>query len=260
MLMPNHLLGSALAIKNLGKAEESKSRNADIEKCHEKINKCVEDDTLHLLFELPEDPEQAVYEPDMFVILTLLLYPQLLKQLLTTIAKKQFTHNLKKSWYHGYQSQNWKNILQHDLFDTPIESLSYDWVVSANEKAVLDDEDKIDSLVHETVTKIFDIIVARSGPVYAEDETLLWLKEIIGHTLNRLDSGDVVDRDVLVAQLHGGAVETHFAWSRYRMTLKTADFMDDLTIVAPEELMGGMQPQQPVGVIGGGQDPEMEQA
>ena len=111
--------------------------------------------------------------------------------------------------------------------------------MSANEKSVLDDEEKIDSLVNETVSKIFDIVVARSGPLYGEDETLLWLKEIIGHTLNRLDSGDITDKDVLVAQLHSGVVETHFAWSRYRMSLKTADFMDDLTIVAPEELMQG---------------------
>ena len=110
-LMPNHMLGAALALKNLSKAEESKSRNADIEKCHEKINKCVEENTLHELFEIPEDPEQSVLEPDLFIILTMLLYPQLLKQLLTKIAKKQFTQNLKKSWYQGYQSQNWKNIL-----------------------------------------------------------------------------------------------------------------------------------------------------
>lgn len=86
------------------------------------------------------------------------------------------------------------------------------------------------------MSKIFDIVVARSGPLYAEDATLLWLKEVIGHTLNKLDSGDITDRDVLIAQLHGGVVETHFAWSRY-LTLKTADFMDDLSIVAPEELM-----------------------
>lgn len=127
------------------------------------------------------------------------------------------------------------------MFDEPRENLNYDWVVSANEKSVLEDEEKIDSLVDETVSKIFDIVVARSGPLYAEDSTLLWLKEVIGHTLNKLDSGDITDKDVLIAQLHGGVVETHFSWSRYRMTLKTADFMDDLSIVAPEELMQGGQ-------------------
>ena len=77
--MPNHMLATAFALKNISKAEESKSRNADIEKCHEKINKCIGDNTLHELFEIPEDPEQVVLEQDLFVILTLLLYPQLIK-------------------------------------------------------------------------------------------------------------------------------------------------------------------------------------
>ena len=67
------------------------------------------------------------------------------------------------------------------------------------------------------------------------------MREIIGYTLNKIDSGDCVERDLLVAQLSSGIVETHFAWSRYRMSLKTADFMDNLTVVAPDELMGGGQ-------------------
>jgi hypothetical protein len=47
------------------------------------------------------------------------------------------TQVFKKSWYEGYQSQNWKNILQHDLFDEPLAELSYDWVISQKEQALL---------------------------------------------------------------------------------------------------------------------------
>lgn len=49
-------------------------------------------------------------------MVSLLLYPQLYKQMLQKIAKKQLTQTFKKSWYQGYQTQNWKNILEHDLF------------------------------------------------------------------------------------------------------------------------------------------------
>jgi hypothetical protein len=51
----------------------------------------------------------------------------------------------------------------------------------------------------------------------------------------------MIDRDLLVAQLQSGIVASHFTWSRYRQTLKTADFMDDLTVVAPQDLMMGGQ-------------------
>ena len=70
------------------------------------------------------------------------------------------------------------------------------------------------------------------------------MKEIIGYTLNKFDSGEI-DREILVAQLQSGIVECHFSLSRYRLTLKTADFMDNLSVIAPDELMGGGQQQQP---------------
>lgn len=130
-------------------------------------------------------------------------------------------------------------MLQHDIFDEPIADLSYEWIVSDNERAVLDDQDKIDSLVEETASKVFNIFIERTGALFADDDILMWLREIIGYTLNKIDSGDCVDRDLLVAQLSSGIVENHFAWSRYRMSLKTADFMDNLTVVAPQDLMGG---------------------
>ena len=95
------------------------------------------------------------------------------------------------------------------------------------------DQAKIDALRDETASKIFNIFVERSGALFSDDDTLLWLKEIIGYVLNKFDSGELCDRDLMAAQLQSGIVDIHFTWSRYRMTLKTADFMDDLSVIAP---------------------------
>ena len=64
----------------------------------------------------------------------------------------------------------------------------------------------------------------------------MWLREIIGYTLNKLDSGDI-DTDLLSAQLQSGIVDAPFQWARYKL-LKKYDFVDDLTVVAPQELLG----------------------
>jgi len=70
----------------------------------------------------------------------------------------------------------------------PIENLCYDWIVS-------DSED-----VEEVVSKVFTIFVERSHSLYSDEETLMWLREIIGYTLNKIDAGDI-DPDLLSAQL-----------------------------------------------------------
>ena len=41
----------------------------------------------------------------------------------------------------------------------------------------------------------------RSGALFSSDDTLLWLKEIIGYLLNKIDSGDMIDKDIFVATL-----------------------------------------------------------
>jgi len=61
------------------------------------------------------------------------------------------------------------------------------------------DQSKIDSLVEETASKIFNIFVERSGALFSDDDTLLWLKEIIGYVLNSIDSGELCDKDMMVA-------------------------------------------------------------
>jgi hypothetical protein len=118
--------------------------------------------------------------------------------------------------------------------------LNYDWICSEKEINLLNgDQDKIDDLIEESASKIFNIFIERSGTLFSDDDTLLWMKEIIGYVLNLIDSGEICDKDMLVAQLQSGIVDTHFTWSRYRLTLKTADFMDDLSVIAPQDLMNG---------------------
>jgi hypothetical protein len=56
-------------------------------------------------------------------------------------------------------------------------------------------------LTEETASKIFNIFVERSGALFSSDDTLLWLKEIIGYLLNKIDSGDMIDKDIFVATL-----------------------------------------------------------
>lgn len=38
--------------------------------------------------------------------------------------------------------------------------------------------------------KVFTIFVERSGPLFADDDTLMWLREIIGFCLNKIDDSD----------------------------------------------------------------------
>jgi hypothetical protein len=56
-------------------------------------------------------------------------------------------------------------------------------------------------LTEETVAKIFNIFVARSGGLFADDDILLWLRETVGFVLNRVDAGEMCDRDLFIAQL-----------------------------------------------------------
>ena len=77
--------------------------------------------------------------------------------------------------------------MQHDIFSKPIEELGFDWIV----------KDSTD--VEEVVSKVFNIFVERCHSLYADDSTLMWLSEIIGYTLNKIDAGELCDPDLLVA-------------------------------------------------------------
>jgi len=58
-----------------------------------------------------------------------------------------------------------------------------------------------EDVFEETMQKITNIFIERSGALFLDEEILLWLREIIGLTLNFIDSGEMIDRDVLIAQL-----------------------------------------------------------
>lgn len=119
--------------------------------------------------------------------------------------------------------------------------MKYDWIVSKEEREEhKNDEEKLNEVFEETIQKVFNIFCGRSETLFSDDDILMWLREIIGYALTELETGTLSEtRQLLVAQLQSGIVSHLYYWSRYRLTLKTADFMDDLSIVAPQDLMLG---------------------
>lgn len=118
--------------------------------------------------------------------------------------------------------------------------MNYDWITSPAERG--SDEAQASTLIDETCQKVFGIYINRSSQLFSEDDTLMWLRETIGYALSEIDEGELDStRDLLRAQLMSGIVDVSFTWSRYRTTLKTADFMDDLSIVNAQDLMFGGQ-------------------
>lgn len=156
------------------------------------------------------------------------------KSMLEKIAKKQFTQKFKKSWYEGYQSQSWKHLLEHNHFTS--ELASYDWILSTFDRAGKTEAD-IQLQIEDMAHKIFNIFVERSSQLFSDDDTLMWLREVIGFTLNKMDSGDIIEPELLIGQLQSGIVSVNFSWKRY-IELKKTDFSDDQQIVAAQELLG----------------------
>ena len=93
-LLPNFLMSSAMCKRHLVK-EESKA-NERIEASWIAVCKGITEGNLQITLdsELPEAN----------VMLALLLYPSMLRDLLEKIAKKQISQVFKKSWYIGYQA------------------------------------------------------------------------------------------------------------------------------------------------------------
>jgi hypothetical protein len=110
------------------------------------------------------------------------------KLLLDKAGKKQYNQTFKKSWFEGYQGTSWKAMLLHDMFLAPLDTLQYEWIASEQEKSEAKDPEEF---VEQTVSKVFDIFVERSHTLYGEEDTLMWLRQIIGYTLNKIDSGDL---------------------------------------------------------------------
>jgi len=108
-------------------------------------------------------------------------------------------------------------------------------------------------LLTETLHKLYQIFVARQSALFSPDHILLWLKETIGFTLNKLDEG-VIDRDLFIAKVTS-MTNNPFALSRYS-SLRTSDFTDDITTINPNELLMGGEGDHG-GAGGGAVDPNM---
>jgi len=50
------------------------------------------------------------------------------------------------------------------------------------------DEEKVNQLYEETIQKVFNIFCARSETLFADEDELMWLREIIGFVLTQLDN------------------------------------------------------------------------
>ena len=80
----------------------------------------------------------------------------------------------------------------------------------------------------------------RSSVLFAQDATILWLKEVAGFVLDQLEEGKL-DRLEFIGKI-ASVVENPFKLDRYA-SLKNADFTDDMTTIDPNELLGLNQNQ-----------------
>lgn len=151
---------------------------------------------------------------------------------------KQINTVTKKSHFKGYQARTWTDILKHSIFTDELqnegETHDYQWMLTNEEKK--QPETKQHELIVETLSKLYKIFVARSSALFSSDHILLWMKEVIGFTLNKLDDGSI-DRQLFQAKITS-MTQSPFALSRYR-TLKVSDFSDDVTTINPNELLLG---------------------
>jgi len=149
--------------------------------------------------------------------------------------------DLRKSWFKGTQTMHLTQILQNDLFQNAIKGeddlIDYEWLTDGSS----------DSQVYkDTREKVYSIFLERSSVLYSADPTIIWLKEVTGFLLDALADGKI-DRLEFIGKM-ASVVENPFKLDRY-MSLKIADFTDDMTTIDPNELLGAGPPQnnQPAG-------------
>ena len=86
-------------------------------------NFCVIRATLNNLLGVEDGGESLIYA-------ACLLYPDLVKQLIEKVAKQNLNSDLRKSYFTGYQSAKWSDMLQHVLFSSlDEEPLAYPWLM-----------------------------------------------------------------------------------------------------------------------------------
>lgn len=88
----------------------------------------------------------------------------------------------------------------------------------------------------EAIPKITEIFLERTSSLFSAEDTLLYLKEIIGGLLNILDEGTGEERDLVIGKIVS-VCQLPFDLSRYKQLL-VHDFSDNLTTVDVNELFG----------------------
>jgi hypothetical protein len=141
--------------------------------------------------------------------------------------------------------------LKHEIFAESINSVlekDYPWTLAREERAKLT-EDKQSELADESLNKLYSIYVARSSTLFSPDNVLMWLKEVIGYLLNRLDEG-ALERELVIAKFTSLTPMPFCALSRYRH-LRASDFTDDITTINANELLMGAAGGPEQQIIGG---------
>ena len=185
-LLPNFLLAGGLAKRHVA-VEESK-QNERIQAAWTAVVDGVTDGKLERILDSPL--------PEADVMLALLLYPGMMRDMLEKTAKKQISQVFKKSWYVGYQAKSWRNILDSPLF---LDTILHNWMGT-----------------EEAAAKVFDIIIARSSLLYQDDETLMWLRETVGFAVTKLDVDDTIRGMLRVIVGKADVIDNQFSWERYR--------------------------------------------
>lgn len=90
-------------------------------------------ETLNDLIKVDDGGESLIYA-------ACLLYPDLVKELIEKVAKPFLTSDLRKSYFNGYQSAKWADMLGHELFRSlDEEPLVYPWLMKS-EKGDVDSD------------------------------------------------------------------------------------------------------------------------
>ena len=126
----------------------------------------------------------------------------------------------------------WNEILTHDLFTVTDDAMEMDYPWVSVDRKYAD----------ETLNKLYQIYVSRTSPLFTLEHTLMWLKEVIGYVLYKLDEGSLLDRDIIVAKFTSLTPSPFCNLSRYR-GLRVTDFTDDITTINANELLMGEQQQ-----------------
>jgi len=91
------------------------------------------------------------------IFASILLYPDLFKQLIEKAAKQQLNTDFKKSYFQGYQAEKWSTILEHPLFSEEVEEDFLNFV----------DPEKDEMEFVDVKNKVYSIFLERSSVLFS---------------------------------------------------------------------------------------------